>query len=259
MIVLSETTDNLQIVLSGNVTANQLQCVTSWRDRTSTTFVAGRTVTVTNNATDVNIASAPAASTQRLIDQISIYNADTSEADVTIKYDANGTEYILYKQTIAPGQFIKYTEGSGWQSVGYYSPQKGFSVHADAGANWTLTNSPTAERFAGNSVRTIFLVDLAGYSQVRLRTNIMVASASANTPMLRVRYYTGYSGTFGNYLQLGLTDHVNISLANTGAIDTGWIDIAVGARIDGVAIAFCELGGDAAADPALGATDILFR
>ena len=76
MIILSETTDNLQVVLGGAITTNQLQCFTAWRDRTSSTFIAGRTVINTNSTTDVTIAASPAASTQRVIDYISIYGPD---------------------------------------------------------------------------------------------------------------------------------------------------------------------------------------
>jgi len=115
MIILSETTDNLQVVLGGSVTTNQLQCFSSWRDRTSTTFVAGRTVTNTNNTTDVNIVPAPGASTQRVVDFISIYNNDTVNQTVTIKLDANGTEYILFKVTLATTERLEYAEGRGWQ------------------------------------------------------------------------------------------------------------------------------------------------
>lgn len=117
MIILSETTDNLQVVLGGAITTNQLQCFTAWRDRTSTTFVAGRTVTNTNNTTDVNLAVAPAASTQRVIDYISIYNNDTVNATVTVKLDANGTEYILFKVTLAATEKIEYHEGQGFKVI----------------------------------------------------------------------------------------------------------------------------------------------
>ncbi len=122
MIVLSETTDNLQVVLGGSVTTNQLQCLTSWRDRTSTTFVAGRTVTNTNNTTDVTIAAAPASSTQRLIDLISIYNNDTAAQTVTVKLDANGTEYIYYKGILGVGETLTYQEGDGWRKPVTYTP-----------------------------------------------------------------------------------------------------------------------------------------
>ena len=114
MIILSETTDNLQVVLGGSVTTNQLECYTSWRDRTSTTFVAGRTVIATNNTTDVTIAAAPASSTQRIIDFVSIYNKDTVSKTVIVKLDANATEYVLFKTILGVGETLNYAEGRGW-------------------------------------------------------------------------------------------------------------------------------------------------
>lgn len=115
MIILSETTDNLQVVLGGSVTTNQLQCFTSWRDRTSTTFVAGRTVVNTNNTTDVNLAAAPASSTQRIIDYVSVFNNDTVAQTVTVKIDANGTEYILYRGLLGVNEILTYQEGIGFR------------------------------------------------------------------------------------------------------------------------------------------------
>ena len=114
MIILSEQTDNLQAVLAESVTANQLRCSAFWRDVTTTTFTPGRTLVLTNNSTDVNIVPAPGASTQRIIDYISIYNADTTNADVTIKLDANGTEYILFKGIIATGEMLMYNDKNGF-------------------------------------------------------------------------------------------------------------------------------------------------
>jgi hypothetical protein len=114
MIILSEITDRLQIVLSGNITTNQLQCFASWRDRTSTTFMAGRTAVNTNNTTDVDIVAPPTSSTQRVVDFFTVFNRDTVNATVTIKLDANGTEYILYKVTLATGEILTYQEGVGF-------------------------------------------------------------------------------------------------------------------------------------------------
>lgn len=115
MIILTETTDNLQVVLGGSITTNQLHCLTFWRDRTTTTFTPGRTVINTNNTTDVNIVAAPASSTQRIVDFISIYNNDTVNATVTIKLDANGTEYKLFVATLSTGEKIEYQEGQGFK------------------------------------------------------------------------------------------------------------------------------------------------
>lgn len=117
MIILTNTTDNLQIVLGGTVTTNQLNVVTSWRDITTTAYTPGRTVVNTNNTTDVDIVPAPAASTQRIVDFISIFNNDTVNSTVTIKLDANGTEYILFKTTLATEEKIEYQEGQGFKVI----------------------------------------------------------------------------------------------------------------------------------------------
>ena len=114
MIVLTEITDNLQVVLGGSVTTNQLRCMSSWRDITTTAYTPGRTVTNTNDTTDVNIVTAPGSSTQRVIDYLSIYNADTVSATVTVKFDANGTEYTIWSGTLATGERLEYVDGAGF-------------------------------------------------------------------------------------------------------------------------------------------------
>ena len=114
MIILSQTTDNLQVVLGGNVTASQLQCAAFWRDVTTTDYTPGRTLAVTNNTTDVNVVAAPAASTQRVIDFLSVYNTDTVNATVTVKLDANGTEYILWRGILATGELLQYSDKTGF-------------------------------------------------------------------------------------------------------------------------------------------------
>lgn len=114
MLILTETTDNLQVVLDGNVTANQLQCFASYRDITTTAYTPGRIGVNTNNTTDVNLVPAPASSTQRVIDFISVFNADTVSATVTIKLDANGTESIIWKGILQTGEKLQYTDDRGF-------------------------------------------------------------------------------------------------------------------------------------------------
>ena len=138
MIILSETTDKLDLVLDGAITTNQLPCMTSWRDRTSTTFIAGRSLKNTNNTTDIAIASGPGTSTQRIIDFISVYNNDTANATVTIKFDANGTEYIIFKATLAPTERIEYQEGIGFK---VFASTGAVKQSINQGANAPLTNA----------------------------------------------------------------------------------------------------------------------
>jgi hypothetical protein len=131
--------------------------------------------------------------------------------------------------------------------------------HAQAGGTMALTNSPLAARIALNQpTRMIKLVPLDGHTQVRLTGVQVTTSASANTPVLRLRYKTGaYSTVIGNYLQLGTTE-VEFTLTGTGARDTGWIDLVAGATGD-IQVALIELGGDGVADPAMGHVHAFFR
>lgn len=258
MIVLSQTTDKIQVVLGGVVTTNQAQCVASWRDITSTpSYTAGRSVANTNNTSDVDLIAAPAASTQRVIDYISIYNNDTGAITVAVKYDANGTDYILAKEVLEIGESLIYTNETGFFKTGGFMSIKSFTVHGDASANFAMNNATLAERLAGNTSRHIFMVDLAGYTQVRLRSNKMVAGIS--TARFRAKYFTTFTTIVGNFITLGELGEIEINMSAIGYEDTGWVNMAAGARINGCCIGFTELGGDGVADPALGATDILFR
>lgn len=130
--------------------------------------------------------------------------------------------------------------------------------HANATSAFTMTNATLAERFAGNSTRHVLKVDLTGYSQVRMMALCTSGSASANTPLFRFRYYTSFSGTVSDYLQLGASSQVEASVTASGYKDTDWINLAAGAKTN-VFIAAMELGGDGAADPAMGNTYIMFR
>lgn len=258
MIVLSETTDKIEIVLREAVTTNQLQCFSSWRDITSTTFVAGRTSIASNNTTDVTIVGSPGSSTQRVIDTISIYNADTVEAQVQVKIDCDGTEYLLCKNTILPGETLTYVDKKGWDITDGYQQIKGFTIHGSATADFVMTNATLAERNALNTTRNCFAVDLKDYSQVRLRANKQVASASAGTPVFKAKFLLGYNVTASGWAELGTTPLV-IDMSTTGYEDTGWVNLNPLAKNNGTIIVFTEAGGDAVEDPALGATDILFR
>ncbi|EMS34638.1 hypothetical protein C943_03325 [Mariniradius saccharolyticus AK6] len=133
------------------------------------------------------------------------------------------------------------------------------TFHADAGANGTLTNAASTDQFLANSNRNITLTDLAGYTQVRFIVRVVTNSASVNTPRLELAYKTGaFSTTVGDYLQIG-TSAVECSLAATGLINSGWIDLAAGAIADNILLTVKQKGGDGAADPAVGIVVAEFR
>jgi len=139
MKILNTTTDKIEVILGGTITTNQLPCYCSWRDRTATTFIAGRTLINTNSGTAVDITGSPASSTQRIIDEINVFNADTVNAVITVRFNANGTTYTLFKATLAPNETIVYQDGEGFYVTASTGARK-LSINQGANAissGWT--------------------------------------------------------------------------------------------------------------------------
>jgi hypothetical protein len=156
MIILTNTTDSIQIKLGSTVTTAQMRCFASYRDTTATDITPKRNVVITNNTTYVDLVGSPAASTQRIVDYISVHNSDTGNEIVTISFNDNGTLYELFVTTLAAGEKIEYQEGLG------------FKVISNAGSVKTSLNQ-------GNSPATSTL------NAVILGSDVINNNAVANT------------------------------------------------------------------------------
>jgi hypothetical protein len=87
---------------------------------------------------------------------------------------------------------------------------------------------------------------------------VVTGSVSASSPRVRLLYKAGaYSATVGQYSAVGASE-VALSVTSTGEVDSGWVNLAAGAIAD-VFVALTELGGDGAADPALGNVQVYFQ
>jgi hypothetical protein len=118
MIILDATTKSLQIKLSASVATNQLPFSASYIDSNGSTTTPGeQDGTTSNPPTTVTIVSSPAASTQRLIKSLTIQNADTAAATVTIIYNNNSTLRNIIVATLAAGDQLIYEDGHGWSAV----------------------------------------------------------------------------------------------------------------------------------------------
>ena len=115
MIILTNSTDKITAKLGGAVTTNQMRTFASYRDTTTTSITPGRNATTTNGATSIDIVGAPVASTQRIIDYISVFNNDTVNQTLSIYFSDNGTLYELFVATLAPQEKVEFQEGQGWR------------------------------------------------------------------------------------------------------------------------------------------------
>lgn len=138
MLCLPTTTDSLELVLGAAQTSAAMHVATTYRDITSTTFTPGETVAVSNGTTPVTIAAAPgAASTQRLIDFVSVYNNDTAAKQVTIRRNLNSTIRTLISVSLGVGETLLYLDAVGWQVL----TNNGSVKHAQVQGSNQVTNN----------------------------------------------------------------------------------------------------------------------
>ena len=115
MLILPSTTDSLDVVLGSAHTTTAHKIVACYRDIASGVFAPQRNVVNSNGTTQVQAVAPPAASTSRVIDFVSIFNADTVAKTVTVSLNDNGTRYTLLSVTLGVGERIEYQEGQGWR------------------------------------------------------------------------------------------------------------------------------------------------
>ena len=147
MIPLTENTgagDILEIILTEAQTT-AMPCIVCYRDIDTSTYTPGRTVSSSNGITAAPILAKPAASHQRIVDLISAYNADNVTHNVTIRFNANGTTYTLWKGALLVGETLRYEEKSGWRRYdtnalpveSYPVPPMDVQIFTAGSGNWT--------------------------------------------------------------------------------------------------------------------------
>jgi len=115
--ILDTTTRKLQVVLTAAKTTLDMPVIVDYVDNTTTTFTPGTYPSNTNGVTLVDILPAPAASTQRKVNSISIYNYDTAAKVVRVYLNDNGTSYQILDLTLQIDDTLCYTDTQGWYAI----------------------------------------------------------------------------------------------------------------------------------------------
>lgn len=117
MLLLTATTDKLQLTTSAAATVD---VHASYMDHTIATddVEGGRQLTAITTATTTDILAAPGAGVTRNMKTLHIRNKHaTTSCDVTVIFDANGTDYELHKVTLRAGEALEYKEGLGFYAL----------------------------------------------------------------------------------------------------------------------------------------------
>lgn len=132
--ILDSTTKTLELVLGAAVTTTAMPITVDYVDNTSTTFTPGSVDSASNGTTAVTILSAPAASTQRKVNYISVYNADSAAKLTTVRLNNNATLRPQIIVTLQVGDTLGYTDVSGWYVMDSAGAIKGVGPTGATGA-----------------------------------------------------------------------------------------------------------------------------
>jgi hypothetical protein len=113
MLLLTSSSDQLQVVTA---VAAAIDIHASWVDITpsTSTIVPGRLNTSLTTPSTASVAGSPAASTQRNVKALHVFNKDASATcGVTLQtVDATGT-YPFFSASLTPGSMIEVTDMGG--------------------------------------------------------------------------------------------------------------------------------------------------
>lgn len=173
----------------------------------------------------------------------------TSAADKGIQFTGSGAA-ATFDLTTAGKALLDDADASAQRTTlgfGANLLQMFVEFHARGDASMTLTDVAAGDAFLGKSNSNIRRADLTDFTQVRFHCRV-TGAATAGT-LIKLRYYTSFSTTIGDYVDVG-TSAVQVDLAATGHSTSSWINLAVGAKAD-VYLAPVQTGGDGATDPAI--------
>jgi len=116
MYALNTVDRSMRLVLEDAITTNQLTIVTAFEDRRNDSKIGatGSKQTTTNNTTIVTIVEAPTSGVSRQVHQITIYNADTAVATITVFYTAGATDFTAFTAELSVGDQAYYEYRTGW-------------------------------------------------------------------------------------------------------------------------------------------------
>lgn len=215
MILLTATTDNVQLVTSAAVTVD---VVTTWLDHSSgaSTATEGRTLAQISTATTQDISGSPGASTARNVRSINIRNrSTTSSVDVTVRFNANGTTYELHKTTLSPGDLLQYAHEHGFFELEAVSNKS----YSDSNGAAQDQNASAADTYlTGSAVFVGGRLKVGSVYQLACRATKTAAGTAAPVWNLRV----GTAGSIADTARVTWT-----AGAQTAAADAGLFELTV--------------------------------
>lgn len=115
--ILDSTLRKIQVVLAAAKATLDMSITVDYVDMTTTATIGGTYTSSSNGVTSVDILPAPAASTQRKVNRINIYNRDTAEKTISVSISDSGVLYPEVDVTLAVDDTLQYTDMNGWRVI----------------------------------------------------------------------------------------------------------------------------------------------
>ena len=136
MLVLDTTSKSITIVMSGAAATTNPSFTAAYADNNGTTFTEGANDGVLNGTTAVTAVAAPAASTRRIINTITVENNDTAAVTITVVYLNTASTRVIVKVTLQVGDT--------WTTNGAYDTNGNLKqTGGSGGSGATITNDTT--------------------------------------------------------------------------------------------------------------------
>lgn len=230
MIILSSTTQTIEIVLSG--TGETLHCSLQWVDMNASSATEGSSEDVITATGTYVAVTAPASGVRRVIKSASFVNMDADACTVRVQKDDTTSEFALHGDvTLQPGDALHYEDGVGW----YRTPLPTTSVTPAAAvlraAHFATANLTSAKTITSNSTFAVYL-GKAPRSFTTCNLRLRVTTAAATITWAEVAIAKGAINVGGNptLIVVGWTDVS--AVVNSLGQKTIAINLASGQRVD---------------------------
>ena len=147
MIVLDSILKSITIVMSGAAATTNPSFTAAYADNNGTTFTEGASDGVLNGTSAVTVVAAPAASTRRIINTITVENNDTAAVTITVGYLNTASTRVIAKVTLQVGD--TWTTSGAYDTNGNLKQTGGGGGSGATITNDTSTASNVYPLFAG--------------------------------------------------------------------------------------------------------------
>lgn len=215
MIVLDTTSKSITIVMSSAAATTNPSFTAAYADNNGTTFTEGANDGVLNGTTPVTVVAAPAASTRRIINTITVENNDTAAVTITVGYLNTGNTRVIVNVTLQVGDT--------WTTNGAYDNNGNLKQTSGGGSGATITNDTAT----ATNVYPVFANALSGSFTTAYISNAKLLYKPSTGELLSQQFNAG-NGIYVNSKTVSTS--YTIATGNSG-MSAGPITIASGRTV----------------------------